>query len=190
MPFLGVLLPILLAVLVTVVKIALEARESRNSHSTEEGELKQLIAERKAAISKLSAVADFVEVSKHQRAIINAEKKLAAARQAREAQPKSTSVAQLWRSYAAYAAQASLVLAFWGRPIAALTLPSGWATPFGWLLALPDARAPMLSMATWSSVCFFVVGNAVHWLSKAFGLYAPPPPQSWMSSLMQRFLGT
>ena len=123
---------------------------------------------------QLSPVADFVEVSKKQRAVLALEKTLIGARKnAAGAGAPAAHLAATLTTYVQPALYAALILCYWRTPIAFFR--SEWLAPASWALRAPGHAAGSLGMLQWVTICHAVLAPAVKGGLLAAGVIAPEP---------------
>jgi hypothetical protein len=128
---------------------------------------------------QLSPVADFVGVSKLQRAKNKLERAVEDAHKARAAPGAAAArPSAVLTRYVQPAVLALLVLAFWSQPVAAL--PPRWFAPLSWVMRSPGYPAGTVGVVAWVALCHAVLAPAVKWAAAAAGVAAaqPAPPKS------------
>lgn len=181
-----------LCALVTLLLALAAALLTHRQHAVPAAEraLKARAAEARLKASRLSKVANFVEVSLLEREVIKLDKEAAAAARARAEAAKlsggggADAFARLVRP----AVLLALAAAFWGAPLAE-GLPAHALGPgVGALLAFPGLPRGSLGVLAWLCICSVVAARASAAGARAFGLVTGPESEGeGMLGMLSRF---
>lgn len=150
---------------------------------------RSLAPTRAPCLAQLSPVADFVEVSKRQRAVGKLEKAATAAAAATATTGEAARAAS-WASALSTARAvvfAALVFAFRAHPVA--TVPPGWVAPLAWTLRLPGQPAGSIGAVAWLTACQIAVAPLLHGAARALRLEPPPKPAEGAARWVARLAG-
>ena len=119
---------------------------------------------------QLSPVADFVEVSKKQRAIGKLEKSAIVAADAFKSARASNYITgcSIAMPYVRMVAYGAVALAFWPTPVA--NMPPSWFAPLGWTLRLPGQPPGSISAPAWVGICYTVISPLLYAVARAANL--------------------